>query len=110
METEEDIMNHSFDEDSILEHAKIRTFVVSSFDDRIQIHVNAIDLKDWSIEELVKRINWKSQKHNLQQIIDISKLTKDLTVDQIKQQSINTLNPTVDASLSATIIQEVQAI
>ena len=99
MASEEDIMDHSFDEDSILERAKIRTFVVSSIDNRIQIHVNALELKDLNIEELAKRINWKSLEHDQQPIIDISKLTKDLTIDQIKQQSIKVLNLAIDASL-----------
>ena len=86
------------EDQNILEHSTARRFVVSNIDNWTQIHINTLEFKDLAIKELVIRINHKTQNYVKQQTVDVIKITKNLTTDQIDQLSIKVLNSEVNIS------------
>ena len=92
MESEEEYANEGLEDQKILEHSEARTFVVSNIDNWTQIHINAQEFKYLVIEELVIWINHNTQNYVKQQTVDATKITKNLTTNQVDQLSIKALN------------------
>ena len=92
MKSEEEYANECLEFQNFLEHSEARTFVVSNIDNRTQIHINALEFKYLVIEELVIWINHNAQNYVKQQTVDVTKITKNLTTNQIDQLSIKALN------------------
>ena len=59
-----------------------------------------IEFKYLVIEQLVIRINHNTQNYVKQQTVDVTKITKNLTTNQIDQLSIKALNLKVNVSQS----------
>ena len=59
-----------------VENTKVRPFVVSSLDDTIKIHINALELKDWSIDQLITEINQNNNEQGIQELLMYQNLLK----------------------------------
>ena len=78
MESEDEYIGQYLEDNNRDDNTKARLFVVSSLDDTIKIHINALEQKDWSIDQLIAELNKNNNKQGIQEIIDVSKLTKGL--------------------------------
>ena len=98
MGSEDEHISQYFEENNSLEDTKTRMVIISCINNWIQIHINVSEMKDQSTEELVQEYNGQTFDHSSQDIIDITKTTRNLTMDEIKQLSIKTMMPEADIS------------
>ena len=82
MESEDEYIGQYLEDNNRDENTKARLFVVSSIDETIKIHINALELKDWCIDQLIAELNQNDNEQGIQEIIDVSKLTKGLRWDK----------------------------
>ena len=72
--------------------------MISNHNDILFIHNNVNILKDKEVDELVKSTRKEITQEVTPLIFDITKATKELTINQIKDIIIKTLLPDFDAS------------
>ena len=77
---------------------KCRYVVISNNNDILFFHNNVNILKDKEVEKLVKSMRKEITQEGTPFIFDVTKTTKDLTINQIKDIIIKTLLPDFDAS------------
>ena len=96
MEIKEDAFSENSSEENDENPEKIRLVVISSQNDTIKIHTNAISLRNLNMEDIAIYMREEIKESNFQTIVDISKMARELNINQIKELSIKTLNPDLD--------------
>ena len=76
MENEEDYISEDSSEDIEGNPEKIRLVVISSYNDTIKTHTNAVLLMNLKIEEIIKNKKEEAKDDKFLTIIDPSKITK----------------------------------
>ena len=98
MESEEEFFNQNLDDDNSDEQSKVKIFVISSSDDYVKLHLNLHQLKKIEIEELIKENYHHPYWQFSNEVIDMTKITRNLSINDIKRLTIETLNTNADAS------------
>ena len=98
MESEDDLFNQNLDDDNSEGVSKLKLFVISSTADYIQLHLNIHQLKQMEMEQII--VQNSSQNYSLfyQEIIDVTKATRSLTINDIKMLALKDLDWEVDIS------------
>ena len=97
MESEEELFNQNLDDNSD-EQSKVKLLVISSADDYVKLHLNLHQLKKIEIEELIKENHHHPYWQFSNEVIDMTKITRNLSINDIKRLTIETLNTNADAS------------
>ena len=98
MESEEEFFNQNLDDDNSDEQSKVKLFVISSADYYVKLHLNLHQLKKIEIEELIKENHHHPYWQFSNEVIDMTKITRNLSINDIKRLTIETLNTNDDAS------------
>ena len=96
MEIKEDAISENSSEENDENLEKIRLVVISSQNDTIKIHTNATSLRNLNMEGIAIHMREEIKESNFQTIVDISKMARELNINQINKLSIKTLNPDLD--------------
>ena len=80
MENEEDYNSEDSSEDIEGNQEKIKLVVISSYNDKIKTHINAVLLRNLKIEEIIKNKKEEAKYNRFSTIIDPSKITKKLDI------------------------------
>ena len=93
MESEDDLFNQNVDDDDNSEGvSKLKLFVISSTADYIQLHLNILQIKQMEMEQIIQQNSSQNYSLFYQEIIDVTKATRSLTINDIKMLALKDLD------------------
>ena len=99
MKNEEDYNSEDLSEDIEGNQEKIWLVVISSYNDTIKTHTNAVLLRNLKIKEININKKEEAKDNNFSTIIDSSKITKKLDICEVNELSIKELSPKIHYSI-----------
>ena len=98
MESEDDLFNQNLDDDNSEGVSKLKLFVISSTADYIQLHLNVHQIKQMEIEQIIQQNSSQNYSLFYQEIIDVTKATRSLKINDIKMLALKDLDWEVNIS------------